>query len=200
MTEQVLVFDEGRLEGLQFTGTSKTIKDFDEFFFNVLPHAFFLDRDFVENKPRFKQLIPYTVIQHKDKILAYKRSKAGNEGRLRNKWSIGFGGHINPEDFLTGNLQAAIGMCMAREITEELEWLTPEALACAKYKETALIYDPSNDVGKVHFGIVISITLSDDFDYSMVTKVEDEIAEIRWVTKEEASSLENLENWSKLLL
>jgi predicted NUDIX family phosphoesterase len=200
MNEQVLVFDEGRLEGLQFTGASRSIKNFDQFFFDVLPHAFFLERELAENSPEFKQLIPYTIIQYKDKILAYKRSKAGNEGRLRNKWSIGFGGHINPEDFLTGNLQAAIGMCMAREITEELEWSTPESLAAAKYKETALLYDPSNDVGKVHFGIVITIQLSDDFEYSMVSKVEDEIAEIRWVTKEEARELENLENWSKLLL
>lgn len=200
MTEQVLVFEEGRMESLRFSNATRDMRDFEEFFFNILPHAFFMDRDKAEKDMAFKQIIPYTVIVHKDKILAYKRSKKGNEARLTNKWSIGFGGHLNPEDHMTGNFQASLGMCMAREMTEELNWSTPEALACAKYKEIALVYDPSNEVGRVHFGVVVSVELSEDFESSMVTRSEEEIAEIRWVTKEEALELENLESWSQLVL
>jgi predicted NUDIX family phosphoesterase len=200
MSEKVMVFHEGHMEGFKFIGASSKIEDFNEFFFNVLPHACFMDRVRMERNPEFKQIIPYTLVRYNGKFLAYKRSKTGGEGRLHNKWSIGFGGHINPEDDASGSLQAAIGMCMAREMTEELEWTEPAALVCAEYKETALLYDPSNDVGKVHFGVVMSVMLPPDFNPDTVKIAEDAIAEIRWVTREEAAGLENLENWSRILL
>lgn len=200
MFEKVMVFPEGRMELLNFIGASSSYKDFDEFFFNILPYASFMNRAKAEKDPTYKQIIPYTLIRHDGKFLAYRRSSTGGEGRLHNKWSIGFGGHINPEDDASGSLQAAIGMCMAREMTEELEWTEQEALVCAEYKETGLLYDPSNDVGKVHFGVVMSVMLPPDFNPDSVKIAEDAIAEIKWVTREEAAGLENLENWSRLVL
>lgn len=57
----------------------------------------FLPREEVENKPEYKQLIPYIIIiDNNDNILLYER--AGKEKRLHGLYSCGIGGHIDIED------------------------------------------------------------------------------------------------------
>lgn len=92
----------------------------------------------------FIQLIPYCVIIRGRELFCYRRK--GSEGRLTGLFSCGVGGHINPVD---GNPEDAYGAALRRELREELGLdLTDVPPA------QAIIYDDSNDVGKVHLGIV----------------------------------------------
>ena len=69
--------------------------DFNSNFMNA--KYFFLPREEVENKPEYKQLIPYIIIiDNNDNVLLYERS--GKEKRLHGLYSCGIGGHIDIED------------------------------------------------------------------------------------------------------
>src|SRR3989440_9087987 len=59
---------------------------------------FFLRRDQAEKDPTHKQIIPYVLLTHGDKVLHYVRGKKAGEQRLVAKGSIGIGGHIEASD------------------------------------------------------------------------------------------------------
>ena len=127
----------------------------------------------------------------------YKRTKKGGEARLHEKWSIGVGGHINKEDFKgTSHMYEVLSNGTTRELTEELDW---GADSDPKPQPGGLIYDPSNPVGEVHFGVVIMIDVADNqMNYPRLK--EDSLTELKWLSVEEAKELPNLENWSKMAL
>ncbi|HVJ81830.1 MAG TPA: phosphoesterase, partial [Planctomycetia bacterium] len=77
----------------------------------------YLPRAEAELDPSFKQLVPYAVLRAGNAVFTYRRGKAGSESRLHDLWSIGIGGHVNPEDG-----PPAAAACLAaleREIAEE---------------------------------------------------------------------------------
>ena len=104
-------------------------------------------RDLVEHDPSYKQLIPYCIFRHQDKLFHYKRSKGQGEGRLHSKRSIGVGGHISSDDQNGQGSPYLEGM--QREIAEEVHVETTYRQQCV-----GLINDDLTDVGKVHLGIV----------------------------------------------
>ena len=65
--------------------------------------SFFLPRADVEEDPTYQQIIPYVVFRHEDRYFLTKRLKASSERRLRQQYSLGVGGHINPEDLKGGD-------------------------------------------------------------------------------------------------
>jgi predicted NUDIX family phosphoesterase len=152
----------------------------------------------VENDPSYKQVIPYVVlsqiIDDDFYIYTYYRTKNGAEPRLHNLCSIGIGGHINPID---GKSNESYGMAMHRELMEEVnitgDWHS-KVIGC--------LYDDSNEVGKVHFGIVHLAVLK---SRNIVTIKEDKLARGSFMPSRylinndvEAHPILNLENWSKL--
>lgn len=64
----------------------------------------FMRRGDAERDPEFKQLIPYIIFVCEDlttgrpSVFAYRRGDGQGETRLRSKWSVGVGGHINDVD------------------------------------------------------------------------------------------------------
>lgn len=192
MTEKVLVFEEAEMQwfpGLE--GYSPDLAHVSKFRESVAGKAFFMDREKAETDPTHKQVIPYTIVQniHSKRILAYKRTKKGGEGRLHNKWSIGIGGHINPQDRTPKEPEYMTAM--VRELKEEI------GVTDGRASIIGVLYDPSNPVGEVHFGVVIAFLVSDD----VIESNEDAIDEnLKWVTLKEGLELPNLENWSKLIL
>ncbi|MEK6909240.1 MAG: NUDIX domain-containing protein [Nanoarchaeota archaeon] len=103
----------------------------------------------LENDSSIKQPIPYVWILNpsEKKIFLYKRSKTGNEGRLRDKFSGGVGGHIDKKT--EENSDNPILDAMIRELKEEVfikEYPIP--------KIVGFVNDDSDTVGEVHFGIV----------------------------------------------
>src|SRR4051795_4496358 len=70
-------------------------------------------RSAMEVDPSFKQIIPYLVLRDGERYFLMRRTKAGGDARLHDRWSIGVGGHLNPGGGdVTGGLR--------REWAEEL--------------------------------------------------------------------------------
>jgi predicted NUDIX family phosphoesterase len=102
----------------------------------------FRARDQVERDWSFKQVIPYLVLRDRGQIFLMRRTSAGSDARLHERWSIGIGGHVNPEDAgVEGGLQ--------REWSEEIVAdFTPA------FRVIGLLNDDTDPVGQVHLGIV----------------------------------------------
>jgi predicted NUDIX family phosphoesterase len=109
--------------------------------------ASFHSRAEAEPNPQLKQLIPYIVLRHGDRLFHYRRGTAGTETRLAAMRSVGVGGHISECDATAGADPYRTGML--RELAEEIAHLGP-------YQEQLLgfVYDDRTPVGSVHLGVV----------------------------------------------
>lgn len=191
--ENVLVISRGLFDQLgAFEGISfETDRYLPQILDPVNNH--FLNRDLAEDDPSHKQIIPYAIFRHGDRYLHYVRGGGGGEKRLAAKGSIGIGGHINDTDHAASSLDKdtyTIGV--EREINEELNLTgghTQEILG--------LINDDSNEVGRVHLGVVHLFTL----ESGEVTPAEDNIENLEFLTLEElADRRDSLETWSRICL
>ena len=154
-------------------------------------HNGFLPRARAEADPTYKQLIPYVLLVHAGQVLHYVRGKRGGENRLHARGSIGVGGHLNDADENLFSWDAdAYRAGVAREVAEELTLQTT-------YRErvVALLNDDSNEVGRVHFGVVHVFDLTTD----RVAPREAAITQLEFLTPDELRARrENLETWSQL--
>ena len=150
----------------------------------------------MEEDPSFKQVIPYVILKRGREILRYQRTKKGGESRLHDKWSIGVGGHVEPIDG-EANKQSYV-KALKRELLEEVGLsidILPEHMNIV-----GLLYDESNNVGKVHFGIIhmINVPL-----HTQLRFTEDCIdnAEFRHIIDIRKSlKSDNYENWSQIAI
>jgi predicted NUDIX family phosphoesterase len=180
------VFDQlGAFEGLSFEPDRYVTAFLDP------SNNLFLPRGAAEADPTHKQLIPYLILHHGDRVLCYTRGKAGGEARLHAKMSIGIGGHINDGDTHAKHFdEAAYFRAVERELHEEL--VIPGGY---RQRIAALLNDDSNDVGRVHLGVVHLI----EVDSTDIQPREDAIRDLRFVTAEELSpSRDRLESWSQI--
>ncbi len=84
-------------------------------------HNFFLPRSQAENDPSHKQIIPYAIVAHGNRVLHYVRGKKAGEQRLVSKGSIGIGGHLNDADeSLFAWDEQAYRAGVEREVKEEI--------------------------------------------------------------------------------
>ena len=152
---------------------------------------FFLPRSQAENDPTHKQIIPYVVIAHGDKVLHYVRGKKAGEQRLVSKGSIGIGGHMNDTDeSLFAFDENAYRAGVEREVNEEIT-----ISSSFDDRIVALLNDDTTEVGRVHLGIVHVFRLAE----SKVEKREAMITNLSFLTREElVSRRESLESWSQL--
>jgi len=201
VNEKVLVVEEGRMEGLKgLPGVSTRAADLSYFFNEMIPHGQYMDREAAEETPEYKQLIPYVVLcTGAERVLVYKRTKKSGEGRLHDKKSIGIGGHVNPVDG-KDPMQAFLSS-VSREIDEELEFSEVPKTESLNVVPVGLIYDPSNEVGKVHLGLVIKITVAEE-GLALPEPRDPAVAEFEYANLEDLKENppENLENWSKMAL
>lgn len=193
--EEVLVIERHVIEKLGlFQGLSFKVNHYLDGFWRG-EGVSFMARPEAENNPEFKQIIPYIIMTYKDKYLCYTRGIGVDEKRLAQKTSIGIGGHINPTDainFSKNNLKNVYLNAVKREVAEEV-------FVNTNYKDTVigLINDDSNEVGKVHLGVIHLWNL----DEPKVTNREDEICQIRFMSIYELEQIRNcMESWSQLCL
>ena len=154
--------------------------------------VFGMDRDEAEHDSTFKQLVAYSAVCSDDLYLTYLRGKDLGEARLHGNRSIGIGGHINSDDHANLFLDDHLKVAAFREIDEEIH--IPE-----KYdlRLAGLLNDDSNDVGKVHLGLVYVAELKKP----EVKKRERGIARIAFETPEELRARrEEFETWSQILI
>jgi predicted NUDIX family phosphoesterase len=81
-----------------------------------------MDRSSAEIDDTVKQFVTFTLVYHEGKILIYRRGKFNTASeRLKGQLSVGFGGHVNDDDFdLFNRGQEAFRSNAARELKEEL--------------------------------------------------------------------------------
>jgi predicted NUDIX family phosphoesterase len=151
---------------------------------------FFMPRSAAETDPTHKQIIPYALLVHGDRVLHYVRGKKAGEQRLAAKGSVGIGGHMNDGDEGLFALDRDAYLAgVDREIHEELQLHTGYTQHIV-----ALLNDDSNEVGKVHLGVVHVFRLESD----AVEKREQMITQLAFLTREELlGRRENLETWSQ---
>ena len=154
------------------------------------PQLFFMQRDLAENDPNYKQLIPYVVFQSPKGFFSYQRGKASSETRLRMLRSLGVGGHIEKEDGDIGQNSYMKGLW--RELKEEVG-IDPSN----NIKLLGFINDDSNEVGKVHLGIVHLYQLeTSDLESKELNLTDCKFSSISKIIEEE----ESFETWSRLLI
>jgi predicted NUDIX family phosphoesterase len=151
-----------------------------------------LDREMAEKSTVFKQVIPYTVFQWVDKDLIGCYQRNGSEKRLADLWSIGIGGHINPEDAVEDGigLESLVTQGLIREIKEETGKLEPAAP-----EFVGVINEECTPVGSVHFGLVHRMVVGTPEQLAPSA----ELSRFHWIETEKAEKL-NLEYWSFLAL
>lgn len=168
----------------------------------VCTHGQFMDRPLAESNPDWLQIIPYIIVINGKMddpyagIFTYKRLKGGSEARLHAKSSIGLGGHVNTSDLVPNqDLWSAVEACAYRELTEELQM--PDSKTWFIDFKPVIIYDPSNDVGKVHLGVVGIC----EVHTNSIKPAEKEKIEGSFIARHKVASMsENMETWSKIAI
>lgn len=191
MEEQVLVIKTEKASGIRFVNgfTPITHAELE----SLCSQVCFIPRSEAETSSDYKQLIPYSVLRLGNQIFRYQRTRSGGESRLFQLYSIGVGGHINPEDGQADEGVQIVHRARAREIQEEF--------ICTLAGEAhlvGLINDDTNPVGRVHIGIVYEYELESDqftpneaenfMEYGLVT-----IAEL-------ADQMDRFETWSQIVI
>ena len=184
------------------------------------------DRATCETDPSLLQLLPYVLIQRADtgQYFMYCRGKGGAEARLHGNLSIGVGGHVDTAapktvqmfegmDTIESDLMAHLDNEAVREVTEELgiRFLAQdEDPAEVEFQDLmevppnmwtgTLIYDDTNEVGKVHLGLLFTLVIA---DASVLGSEEVGVIEgSQWLHPHEFLNPDvysRLENWSKIV-
>jgi len=126
--------------GLDWRGVVE--RPFQPYLAAIREHGSFRPRAEVETDASWKQVIPYVVVRDGDNIFLMRRTRAGGDERLHDRYSIGVGGHVNPDD-----LDVAGGL--VREWREEIE-----ADFVPTFEPVGVLNDDDNSVGAVHLGLV----------------------------------------------
>ena len=190
LEEYVLVFPASLLEQIGvFQGISFELEKYLNAIMSPQNHTFIKRKD-AESNPAYKQLIPYALLRCGERMFMYRRGKLLAEKRLHGNYSLGIGGHISVTD--PGLFGTTYDDGLRREINEEVIITSPYA-----QRIVGLLNDDSNDVGKVHFGIVHVLTL----EQPSVKPKEKSINETAFVDKRELKKdIDKFENWSKICI
>jgi len=158
--------------------------DFEPYLVAVAEHGSFRPRDEAETDSSWKQVIPYLLLRDGERVFLMRRSRAGGDERLHDRYSIGIGGHINPED---GDVSGGL----RREWEEEID-----ADFQPDFRPLGLLNDDDNPVGAVHLGLVYEA----DAGGRPVAIRETEKLEGSFATIDEVAAVAaSLETWSALL-
>jgi len=149
---------------------------------------FFRPRAEVENDPAYHQIIPYVVFRHGDRYLLTHRLRASSEKRLRKQYSLGVGGHINPNDLIGGD---PIVDGLKREWREEVVYT-------GKFEARLLgfLNEDSSPVSKVHLGVVFLVD-GDSPDISI--RETDKLAGELLTLEEMRMYYLSMESWSQIV-
>jgi len=137
-----------------------------------------------EVDPDWQQVIPYLLMRDGQRLFLMQRTKAGSDSRLHDLYSLGIGGHLNPED---GGVLGGL----LREFHEEMvaDW-DPEP------RLIGLLKDDDALVGQVHLGVVFE---ADAAGRALTIRETDKLSG-RFATLEEIlPAYDQMETWSRFL-
>jgi len=144
----------------------------------------FVLRSAAELDATLKQVIPYLVLRDGQRWFLMRRTRAGGDARLHDRWSIGVGGHLNPGD---GDVPGGL----RREWSEELV-----ADFMPDFTPVGLLNDDTTPVGAVHIGIVY---VADAAGRHVEIRETDKLVGTFTTTAEVAAVRESMETWSRLV-
>jgi len=186
-TEHVLcvtraeVFPDGAWHGFVDTELDRVQKVIRE-------RSFFMLRSDVEDDPSYQQIIPYVVFRHHGRYLLTRRLRASSEKRLRQQYSLGIGGHINPGDLDAGD---PIADGLKREWEEEVDYQ-----GHFEARLLGLLNDESSPVSKVHLAVVF--LLDGDTPEISIRETDKLAGELLTLQEMRIHYLE-MESWSQMV-
>ncbi len=147
----------------------------------------FLPRPAMEADPAWKQVIPYPVLRDGDAWFLMRRTTAGADPRLHDRYSIGVGGHVNPVD---GGLDGDLTSALRREWHEELV-----VDFVPTFRFVGLLNDDTTPVGRVHLGLVFE---GDAEGRPVAIRETHKLRGAFATTAEVAAVADRLETWSRI--
>jgi|SRR5579864_4810965 len=176
-----------------------------EFIDGATSSIFIGRRHELEHNDEFGQALPYIVIRQGGHLFAYRRTKMVGEERLAGMRSIGIGGHVDLSDvrYSTDSIIDVVGTfagAIRREMNEEVSFTDPEGkLLTFDQLEiiptvVAMINDDSDDVGRVHYGILCLLNLP----HGYTARVIEEELDNEGFT--DPAAIAGCENWSRLAI
>jgi predicted NUDIX family phosphoesterase len=185
-SENILVVQRHKIFGNQaFNGIEKL--SINSYLDIIKSNMEFKPRYLMEEDLAFKQVIPYIVFQANNKIFVVQRQNNASEQRLKNKFSIGIGGHIR----ITDVHSHSIIDWAKREFHEEVIF---EDHFDAQI--IGLVNDESDFVGKVHIGVVILMV-----SQSENIRIRSELKSGQLVDIQDLYKyVDDMENWSQIII
>lgn len=150
----------------------------------VVREGRFMAREEAERDPTHKQVIPYLVLRDGARWFLMRRTRAGGDERLHDRWSIGVGGHLNPGD---GDVLGGLRREWAEELSADF---VPE------FAPVGLLNDDTTPVGSVHLGIVY---VADAAGRSVAIRETHKLEGAFATIDEVASVRDQMETWSQLV-
>jgi predicted NUDIX family phosphoesterase/dephospho-CoA kinase len=146
-----------------------------------------------------KQIVAYVIIKNKaGKVLSYVRGSytTTKDRLLKGVLCIGFGGHVNNDDYynIFGLQDGGISNAAIREVNEELRNINIETP-----KLVGVINDDSTPLGLNHFAFVFVTKTKENSINEFSSEIS--INQTKFLTKKELNiRFSELEFWSQLLL
>ena len=144
----------------------------------------FRPRPEVEVDRSWKQVIPYLVLRDGARYFLMRRTQAGADARLHDRWSIGVGGHLNPGD---GDLAGGLRREWREEVVADFE---PE------FTLIGLLNDDSTEVGSVHVGAVY---VAEALGRPVAIRETEKLSGSFAAPADVAAVVERMESWSALV-
>jgi len=194
---------------------------------SIQPHLEYRKRADLEEDHNYLHFIPYilfptTEIDQETGLLTtslatYRRpGKGEGEARLHGKLSIGYGGHVEEEDATKGEkvsgditesyllFDETIYKCVRREIGEEVGFRVADVNEAANLElqivnSKSVIVDHSEDVGRVHLGLLYMGILPRDVT---AYPVEDDNEDGGYIALRDLRTdhWDELEGWSRMVV
>ena len=192
MEELVLVYPNDELWKLMTYKKKGLIRENSEVLKKIVQNGLFLKRGELEEDPSFKQIIPYAIISNKNSFYLFRRTSGQTEKRLHNKFSLGVGGHMNPDNSVESKEQYLIEE-LKRELYEEVKLLNGCLIEDIEF--IGFINDDTIPVGRVHIGLLYNIRVSNKEVY--INETDKMTAD--WIEKSNLCEFYGeMETWSKI--
>ncbi len=147
----------------------------------------FKPRPQMEEDPNYKQIIPYLLFKYQDRYFLMQRKATSTDQRLKNKYTLGIGGHMRQEDM---SEHSTIFDWGNREFHEEIDYT-----GTLKITTLGILNDDSNAVGQVHLGLVLLL----EGDCSDI-KIRSELKSGQLLTAQELLTYyDDMETWSQII-
>lgn len=153
----------------------------------IIQHFLQMRRGDAEENVAFKQIIPYFIFRQNAQYFLMQRANTAGEARLKNKMTLGIGGHLRIDDMRN----VPVSEWGMREFHEEVVFG-----GGIKITPFGIINDERNAVGKVHLGLVFIVDgLGGDISVRSELKSGGlvSLAEIQ-------KNYDNLETWSQIVV